>query len=334
MAQSLALGALVTYPDGYAGAPATPAQFPGMLSGYAKRPPWHVAGVDYGVGPPANQVYKTPGVDAMPSGASYNSGTHNITVSAANVVLDGWDMTVSGGIQVVGSGACSNITISNCKFLVGANTNPFTNMTSACSGGTIINNIFDGAGTNNLLGVGLLYIAAGGNWIVRYNLFQNAFSDFIDFLAGVTGSITVQYNLFRNNGLGTGTGAHPDLLQSAGAGPMYLDISFNTFQIDNSIIGTQGCSCTDGSVTTVCSGANYSNNTWVLTAPLTGAGVAECYIVDRSQLVDRATIQGNYVDPTAINTSFLRNLNSGFGPYSGTVVESGNVNMVSGGSIS
>ena len=79
--------------DGSANAPAGSPQVPNLFNGYAARPSWQVAGVDYAVGIHPGTVLKNPATSSLPVGASYNSTYHTIYVTGANVTLDGYDLT-------------------------------------------------------------------------------------------------------------------------------------------------------------------------------------------------------------------------------------------------
>jgi hypothetical protein len=85
--------------DGSAGAPAGVApQLPNILNGLAARPPWKVAGVDYGVGIPAGTTLLDPATTANWSGAcpggtlTANTITitgrraHNIDMSTGSII--------------------------------------------------------------------------------------------------------------------------------------------------------------------------------------------------------------------------------------------------------
>ena len=116
--------------DGSANAPAgTPPELPNLLSGYAVRPSWNVAGVDYAVGIHQRTVLKDPfasGVLAsalVALGGSANSSSHVITFSGVNnAVISGWDFSLEGGwtVQILSN----NATIANSNFKVGANLRP------------------------------------------------------------------------------------------------------------------------------------------------------------------------------------------------------------------
>lgn len=125
------------YPDGCSAAPAGTAQLPNLFSApfpphtaaYAVRPPWNVPGVDYYVGCTLSVCAGTPsgptGTDPtvsgnLPAGASYNPGTHLVTISANNVTLSGFDFcNPSGspnGVNIWISGGVTGTIITNSKF--------------------------------------------------------------------------------------------------------------------------------------------------------------------------------------------------------------------------
>src|SRR6267378_7025511 len=103
--------------DGSANAPIGPAQHPNLLDGYAVRPTWEVAGVDYAVGPTSTPL-KDPATISM-AGVSINSSTRTISISGDNVTLNGYDFSLHGGYQIAIDGA--NTTISNSNFAIGTN---------------------------------------------------------------------------------------------------------------------------------------------------------------------------------------------------------------------
>ena len=108
------------YVDGSANAPAGTPQLPNILSNYATRPPWQVAGVDYAVGVPSGTTLKDPTVTgALPAGATYNASNHTVTVTGNGVTLDGFDFSLHNGISLVIQS--SNVTVQNSNFAVGSN---------------------------------------------------------------------------------------------------------------------------------------------------------------------------------------------------------------------
>lgn len=121
-------GIAIGWPDGAAGAPVggsfQQANFftsyaPQNGQSYITRPGWRVAGVDYAVGyPSASTPLKDPTAGGLPSGSSYASNV--ITVTGANVTLDGWDLSVAGGIAVAAYAATGTLTVQNCKVVYGS----------------------------------------------------------------------------------------------------------------------------------------------------------------------------------------------------------------------
>jgi hypothetical protein len=106
------------YTDGASGAPTGAPILPTILNGYAVRPPWKVAGVDYAVGVPSGTALKDPSQIAM-AGVSVNTAAHTVTVTGNNVVLNGYDFSRAGGWGVIVQGA--NDTVENSNFVVGPN---------------------------------------------------------------------------------------------------------------------------------------------------------------------------------------------------------------------
>ena len=89
-----------------------------MLSGYAKRPTWDVAGVDYYVGVPNGTTLQDPTTATLPAGAAYSASSHTVTVSGSNVTLNGFDFSLHNQTALVISGA--NVTIENSYFMPGS----------------------------------------------------------------------------------------------------------------------------------------------------------------------------------------------------------------------
>jgi hypothetical protein len=97
--------------DGSSSASPGVAQHPMLLDGYAARPLWKVAGVDYAVGFPAIGVLKIPTAENLPKGASLSAGA--IHVTGANVTLEGYDL--SGFTVMIDDSASGTATITNCS---------------------------------------------------------------------------------------------------------------------------------------------------------------------------------------------------------------------------
>ena len=83
-------------PLGSANAPRGPPQFPNLLSGYAVRPPWMVAGVDYALGIQPGTVLQDPSTIDIP-GVTVDTASHKVTVSRNNATISGIDFSLGGG---------------------------------------------------------------------------------------------------------------------------------------------------------------------------------------------------------------------------------------------
>src|SRR5882724_5655299 len=107
--------------DGLANAPANAPQMPTLLSGYAARPTWSVAGVDYAVGYASGTTLRDPSTISM-AGVTVDKVNHVIDISGSNITLSGYDFSLNGGWGVsINSG--NNVTVENSKFVVGSNGN-------------------------------------------------------------------------------------------------------------------------------------------------------------------------------------------------------------------
>ena len=332
--------------DGSANAPAGAPQLPNLLSGYAAQPSWNVAGVDYAVGIPSGTVLKDPSTISMP-GVSVDLADHVINVSGSNVTLNGYDFSGDGGWEVsVNSG--SNITIENCNFAVGSNDNSPIYVTSAASNVTIIDNIINGAGSGS--GAQMLIAGDGaGTTTIEYNLIENAWGEDIVLSSDVGGeNWVVQYNVIENAGEGFNSGAHGDWIQTynaPGANTNSFECNFNTFVQDIPIAEgrTQGISAFSANSGSNAGGVqtkSFNNNTFVATS---GAYVNYAIILDTTRLIGTATIENNYFDTSGIgganggggNWDFVGVYNgSNDGPYNGTVTIYNNINMVTGAYLS
>jgi hypothetical protein len=104
--------------DGSRSAPAGPAQYPALLEGYAARPPWRVAGVDYAVGVSPGTALKVPTASNLPEGVSLQKGPA-LYVGGNDVTLSGYDLTRV--TVMIMDGAKGTVTISNCAATAGVN---------------------------------------------------------------------------------------------------------------------------------------------------------------------------------------------------------------------
>jgi hypothetical protein len=207
-------------PDGSASAPSGAAPFADLLSGYAVRPKWKVAGVDYYVGRPGGPALKDPTTISM-TGVAVDKSAHLVTVSASNVTLSGYDFGQGGGWQVNVIDGADNVTIQNSSFQVGANN---LMPIQAYYGGTInvLNNTFDGAADGGSTTTAMVFTGRGGATI-EYNRFTNFPNDGINITHD--GKFVVQYNLFDTMGA---AGFHTDAIQTFFSAISSLWIKYNT----------------------------------------------------------------------------------------------------------
>jgi Right handed beta helix region len=298
-------------------------QHPNLFAGYAVRPPWQVAGVDYPVGVPVGTVLKDPTVAAnLPVGASIDNATHTINISANNVTLNGFDFSLHGGYRVYISGAYSGIVIENCKF-GGTNTNNVGFWIQAApnaNGLTIINSTFDGGPDPQV------YYQGGGNFTAENNIFENAAGDAIDFGSG-TIAPTVKYNLFYN--LGTKAGSHPDTVQYGGGAITNNAIeSFNTIyqpQGGGEVSGEEGIQICAWNGATI-NNATVANNVIIASGPALTMSYLIAIYPQSGGIINGVTVANNYLDSTGAYGPFY--------PPSGNNLDfTNNINILTGAQI-
>ena len=342
------------YPDGSAGAPVGPVQYPHLLDlsantqtfgvRYVTRPPWKVAGVDYYVGidrtayptdgnlkNPANRNNYPPewiskGWIDVPSLANQRL---NVIGSITRLTLDGYDFSLDGGWAIT-CRAGASLTIRNCKFVIGSNTNiPFSTTTSYGGNVTIENCSFDGSGSNSA-NRAISYSATGGQLTVQRCYIFNQTQHGIE-LVGSIGSPTIRWNVFRD--MGMAAGSHPD--------PWYIysaNIDGGQFS-SNTIIETQNVNAGNwGMVLSNDPGApfNVTNCSASFNTVITQGGPKKTasYMFGLVQTAGSGTFNNNtmgnnYFDPTgaAFGIYYPPTLPNTFGTNSSF---SNNINMVSG----
>ena len=104
-----------TVGDGSAAAPTGTPQFPNVFTGYAKRPSWKVAGVDYRVGVNAGVALKKPTAANHPPGQFSLSPHPQLIIQGNGITVDGWDFT---GFEVIVGYSVNtyDVTFTNCIF--------------------------------------------------------------------------------------------------------------------------------------------------------------------------------------------------------------------------
>ena len=281
------------YVDGYVGRPTiASANLPNLLNGEAVRPPWKVAGVDYGVGIPDAKIatLKDPTTISI-SGVTVNSGTGTITCTAPNVVLDNYDMSA---YQVTPASGCSNITITNSKIKA-------LLMNAASGGGmTVTNNNFDQStsGLTSFLG----YTGGGATapYLIEYNVFFHSNQHILEAEAS-TNSLVFKFNLIQDSGANN-PASHVNYLQMSGTinGVVW---NFNTVSQQHVSAGGEGIQWVD-----CCSGTSTMNapdgsyNTMVTT---NNGACALSYLWHISNqtgggttTITNGTMTSNYMDDT------------------------------------
>jgi hypothetical protein len=228
-----------TYADGCSGAPAGTPQFPKLFSGYATRPPWNVAGVDYYVGIPDNITLKDPTTSPLPSGCAYQTSgpyVHSIYCgNVGNITFQGFDFSAHGGINIMFFGTYGNVLITQNNFAAGTNClDPFIMAHAGASGGSItaMYNTLDGNGNTTCTNPYYGGMMAGVN-TAKWNYIKNIPEDV--FVTGSGGGnenpTTMLYNLIDSQGWTPG--GHPDGVQWGGGTISNVNFSFNTYRNQN-----------------------------------------------------------------------------------------------------
>ena len=289
--------------DGSAMAPAGTPQLPNLLNGYAVRPPWKVAGVDYAVGIPAGTVLKNPTTINM-TGVSINGNV--IYITGNNVTLDGYDFSLNGGYSVVVEGA--NDTVKDLNFAIGSSSQGSVGMTSTASNFTFEYNVMNGNGStfginqSELLNLG----ANSGQTTVEYNLIENAAQHAISIgnsSINNAGSFIIAYNVVE--GVCDAPGAHGDLLQIEAGTFINAQVIFNTVYENNPPASTQGWMLEGNTGQTwIDSGTVAYNTTIALGATSAGGPDLGPFtgITPSTANPGTVSVNNNYFDPTSMTT--------------------------------
>lgn len=232
-----------TWLDGTLGAPivATGPQYPTLLNGYTKVPNWNVAGVAYPVGIPDSSFPLKNPLTSVPAGCSVAGTT--LTVNAIDVYLDGYDFSVSGGVNIVC--AQNRLSIINCNF-DGVNYRSLTNGVINFSGVDLTLRYCKVSGGFTASGaisspLGLIYCANGnrGALSFQYNWFLNCAHTVLRL--GSATPLNCQYNLFDNINVGSGGSTAYVTWNSGNVEVLYLLWQFNTSrQISTGLGATVG----------------------------------------------------------------------------------------------
>jgi hypothetical protein len=208
-------------------------QYPTLLQGYIRKPPFPVAGVHYYVGCPSGIALKSPTAGNLPAGAT-RSGSE-VQITGSGVTLDGYDCS---GVAVFVSGA--NARIVNCKFngqsIAGT-------QSSVIAGSSSSQNLYVGHCTiNGETGKRAEFLVEmqGRGLTIERSWLRWSNSDLIGRHGGSGGSITFTRNLTEQAGMGGG-GTHGDYLQVYGPTLDDTVVTYNTSIQDGGI--TQGWIC-------------------------------------------------------------------------------------------
>ena len=308
------------YNDGSANAPAGTPQLPNLLSGYAVRPPWQVAGVDYAVGVPAGttlQDWETLSIPGVTVEKNY------VAITGNNITLNGIDFSLHGGAKVDIFG--SNDTIINSNFLYGSAMAAAS--ASGIMGGTGSNvtleyDTFNGNGTALGSSASSQSAILSESWTGTNTIEYNYFSNFNQHVVEEEGasSLIYKYNLIYDGGTGS-AGAHVNYLQMGNNVYPSLTVEFNTtYQPTVNVSGGEGFQLyPNGGGTT---NATLAYNTMIYgpdgtgTVHVPGGG---------GQGTVTATIYDNYINKQNGGSYFYPD------PNAGTLDKySGDINLVTG----
>jgi hypothetical protein len=308
-------GEAPAYNDGSANAPSGTPQYPHLLDGYAVRPPWQVAGVDYAVGIHAGTVLKNPVTcGCLPAGASVDATNHLIRVTADNVTLDGFDFTDNYSIYIPGDPGANGTRIINCAFKV---TGFAVNAQGSSANVYVGYCVIDG---DSATGCDMGELISFRNGTVVYNWIKNAPQHFLS--AGGGGAVVYRYNLLDQGAFCPG--AHLNYLQFGGGAYSLVDVEFNTSRQTPQVAGGEGYQFYTNSAGSIDSGILVCNT---MIAAGGVAGSAMSYMVhagSNSQYPGSyyGVVHDNYFDPTAAYGAVYPGLN-GF-------TYCGDINMATG----
>lgn len=334
--------------DGRTSAPVgAAAQRPTLFTGligvtYPVRPPWHVAGVDYGVGLAAGTVLKDPLVSVLPTGATADTVNKLIRCNSTNdLTFDGWDFSLNGGYTLYVDGTTDRTTVTNSKFGIGSTGKGIITSDAGAGSLTVRYCLLDGGGDDNAPGGGATYLIRAGSkansvLTVEYCLLKRPHGDCIN--PGSGNDVVVRYNLFEDLAYDPTVGAgvaHVDMMQIQSVPIGDVDMSFNTFYqpavyVGGGLPGSVNSFIIFTSLSGIAGDVNLSNNT------LTGSGTDHhtatgdngralnyaFYIVATLPAeIRNPRANDNYVDPGSLNglafptpgngvsgSSFLRNI--------------------------
>jgi hypothetical protein len=320
-----------SYPDGCPGSPAGTPQYPHLLDGYAVRPPWNVAGVDYYVGTPAGtkltdwQAITDPAISI--SGPTLRCGGAN-----ASVTLNAIDFSLHGGSAIyIPSGGCSSVTITNANFGCNASnpTGPSFTFMNNESGAvvTVKNTTID---ITNCGGIGSPVFSTN---TFQYNWYRNtgaagSASNGQVLQGPSAGTLDYRFNYIDDMHLCTTCGIHQNYLQWGAMTAVDVTMQFNTSTqySPGGAEGPQFYPNNSGTFDTI----DFSSNTMI--SKMSGGSVTMSYMVHGSNagnVTGAAKNDDNYFDGSgAYGMYYPATVTAAVGWTS-----SGNMNMVTGAGV-
>ena len=320
----------------------TPANYPHLLDGYAVRPPWQVAGVDFYVGCPTNITLRPANdgsIDAMPGFTWRQNG--QIRFDGVNdLIFDGYDFSVDGGYWFYLNN-CNNFTFTNCLFAGAATYRhlpiAIIQHSGTSSGFTLKNCTIDGGATavgTSTTRDGMLVVAAPVT--LQYNWFKGSYGQFLSTGSTGTAAVVVQYNFFDEAYVGIDTGQiiHMNYMQWSSGGTATPTWTFNTTRQSVAYQPTPGTwAVGEGPQFYFNSGGtmnspNCSYNTMIALQPA-GSGS-----VSMSNMIHGSVIGGTTLTGSPVLSNNYMDFSGAYGPfYAGSFVGwavSGNVDMKTG----
>jgi hypothetical protein len=301
-------------------------EFPNLFNSYAVRPSWQVAGVDYYVGAPAGTAFLDPSTINMHD-VSVDTVNHFIRIwnpDGANVTLNGYDFSASGGWLVYIYQVGGTITIENSNF--NGSPGAYEIDTAAQSYGNLVvqNNTMNGNANNQEMYSLISDHNSAGTLTVQNNYMTNT-AHMIEISSG---TLIDQYNLQVYGG-GTYDGTnHVNFTQFSGGTVTNSVIQYNTLieppyvagQATGEMIQVQ---VQGGSITNT----TVNNNTLIAqpgSAPTISTGID---IRQSSGALDTVAVTNNYIDPSAMLNPIVQQ-----GTITG-LTQAGNINMLTGQNI-
>lgn len=247
------------YSDGCSGAIPAVQMLLSLLASYGNnRPPWNVAGVDYGVGIATGMVL-TDWQKVNVSGITIDNGHISCNGGTGSLTLNGIDFSLHGGAFFYNpKGGCTSVTITNSKFGCSGSYSNIVDQTG--SPYTIKHNTFDSTGCT-YGSAGYQNFISTANSLVQYNYFKNGPGEYFNTSAG---AVDYRFNLIYQTVILDGV--HMNYLQFTGGGSVTsLVVSFNTTYMDicGGAEGFQVYNNSPGSVTNPL----VANNTMIAKLP-------------------------------------------------------------------